>query len=1344
MEPRSKSLGIFRKPETSPAPDFMAGGGDMGERIRAHDWAHTPLGPAREWPQGLRTAVRIMLASRQPMSIWWGPELTNLYNDACRALIGGNHPAALGQAAPSAWREIWDDMGARVEGAIRGNEQGAAKPVPLLVERQGRVEEAHYTIGFTALPGEAGATGGVMCAFGDVTQSVVFDRQMELLNAVAANTADAASLEVACARAAEGLASSATDIPFAAIYVVDREAGAARLAASAGIARGHTALPDHLVIDDDCPWPIAEAMEPGHRPLQPVMLAEARFGPLPAGPWSRPPREAAVVRLGSAGIDGESAVLIAALNPFRVLNDDHRRFMQLVAAQVAAGISNAQARHEERRRLEAETLQEVARDIASELDLKEVVQKVTDAGTRLTGARFGAFFYNVTDREGKAFQLYTLSGAPREAFEKFGMPRATPVFKPTFLGQGPVRVGDITRDPRYGRVGPHHGMPRDHLPVKSYLGVPVVSRNGEVLGGLFFGHPDPDVFDVHAERNAVGIAAQAAVAIDNANLFGRAQDEIGRRIRMERELRESERHSRELVEGLPAAVYTTDAAGRIEHYNEAAVQLWGRAPAIGRDTWCGSHAIYTPEGTPIPLDRCPMAEVVRGHELIGKVELVIERPDGSQRHAIAHPRPIHDDAGRVIGAVNMLVDITERKAAEAELAFTKDQLSLQVESLTKLHQLSMELGGKTELAPALQAILDTAVKGQDADFGIIWLHDGRSGRLVAEVSRGFPESLFSEVVPGPVGGSAGNAFAHRRRWVVSDTESDPAFAPFREAARQAGFRSVHSTPIVTRSGALLGVLSVHYAESRTPLQREMQVADVCARHAADAIEMFRNQNALRESERMYRAIGESMEYGVWTAGPEGGNTFLSESFLKLTGLTQERAHGDGWTAAIHPDDVGPTFAKWQVCLRDGIKWDHEFRVHGVDGQWYSILGRAVPLKNDRGMVTGWAGINLDIARLKRVENELRELDQRKDEFLATLAHELRNPLAPLRNGLEVMRLASGNADMVEKARSMMERQLSQMVRLVDDLLDVSRVSRGKIELRRSDIELGAVLRNAIETSQPLMSERHHQLIARIPPERIVINGDLTRLSQVFWNLLNNAAKYTEKSGRIELTVEALEGKVAVRVKDNGIGIPENMRARVFDIFTQVDHSLEKAQGGLGIGLSIARRLVEMHGGTIEVRSDGPRKGSEFIVTLPARIDAGAAQAPSEAEPSSCSVGPRRRILVADDNRDSATTLSIMLEVLGNEVRVAHDGEEAVKLAEEFRPDAILLDIGMPRMNGYDACENIRRQPWATDAFIVALTGWGQEEDKNRSRAAGFDRHLVKPVEPVMLEKLIHALPASKR
>jgi PAS domain S-box-containing protein len=806
-----------------------------------------------------------------------------------------------------------------------------------------------------------------------------------------------------------------------------------------------------------------------------------------------------------------------------------------------------------------------------------------------------------------------------------------------------------------------------------------------------------------------------------------------------REALERERRYRELVQALPAAVYTTDAEGRIELFNEAAAELWGRRPDRERDRWCGSYRIYQPDGTPLPLESCPMADALRGRPPVQNAELVIERPDGSRRDVLVNPRPIVDADGRIVGAVNMILDITDRKA---ELASTKDELASQVASLTRLHDLSMRLGGISDLHPAMQAILDAAVEMQGGDFGLVWLQEAGSGDLVVHASHGFEGEkafLFERVTPGPKGGSAGNAFAQRCRWVVEDTETDPSFVLFRGNARIAGFQAVHSTPIVTRAGALLGVISVHYARPTRPSQRDMQVADVCARQAADAIEALRSQEALRESERIYRAIGESIDFGVWTADAEGCNTYTSDSFLRLTGLTQDRCAGDGWRSVVHPEDAPLLDARWRDCLRTGEQLDHEFRVLGADGKYHEVLGRGAPVRNARGMITGWAGIHLDIHRIKQVENELRELDQRKNEFLATLAHELRNPLAPLRNGLEVMRLAGADPATAEKARAMMERQLRQMVRLVDDLLDVSRVSRGKIELRREDVELSAVLRNALETSQPLMADRGHELVANVPPERIVVNADVTRLSQVFWNLLNNAAKYTEPGGRVELNVKLQGGEVCVSIRDNGIGIPPEMQARVFDIFTQVDRTLEKSQGGLGIGLSIAKRLVEMHGGSISVVSEGHRKGSEFIVRLPARV-AGEQGPECEDSRPRTALGPRHRILVADDNADSVATLSLMLEAMGHEVRVAHDGVETVAMAESFRPDAILMDIGMPGLNGFDACARIRERPWARDVFITALTGWGQDEDKVRSRAAGFDRHLVKPVEPAMLERMILALP----
>jgi PAS domain S-box-containing protein len=679
-------------------------------------------------------------------------------------------------------------------------------------------------------------------------------------------------------------------------------------------------------------------------------------------------------------------------------------------------------------------------------------------------------------------------------------------------------------------------------------------------------------------------------------------------------------------------------------------------------------------------------------------------------------------------------------AARAELAATKEELAAQVESLTQLHELAIRLGGMAELPQMLESVLETAVAAQDADYGLVWLHERETGNLVVRASRNFDgEALryFSRVTPGPAGGAAGNAFASHCRWIIEDVESDPGFEPFRQGARTAGFRAVHSTPIVTSSGELLGVISVHFARKHHPSRRDMQVADVCARHAADAIEGFRRQKALRESEMLYRAIGESINYGVWVCDAAGRNTYASESFLRLTGLTQEECAGFGWGSVLHPDERERTVAQWQEAVRTGGSWDVEHRIRGVDGQWHSVLARGVPVRDEQGAITGWAGINLDIDQLKRVEEELRELDQRKDEFLATLAHELRNPLAPLRNGLEVMKLATSAAT-IEKARAMMERQLSQMVRLVDDLLDVSRVSRGKIELRRADIDIASVLRNAIETSQPLVAERMHQLVTRLPKERIVVDADLTRLSQVFWNLLNNAAKYTLPGGVIELEVVARDAEVVISIRDNGIGIPPDMQARVFDIFTQVDRSLEKSQGGLGIGLSIAKRLVEMHGGTIAVRSDGRGKGSEFTVRLPARVDAAAAHA--EPDPESVRATACHRVLIAEDNADSASTLGILLEAAGNDVRIAHDGKEALGVARAFQPDVVLLDIGMPRMNGYDACREMRSEPWARRAYFVALTGWAQPEDRERAHASGFDCHLVKPVEPADLERMIRELP----
>ena len=380
-----------------------------------------------------------------------------------------------------------------------------------------------------------------------------------------------------------------------------------------------------------------------------------------------------------------------------------------------------------------------------------------------------------------------------------------------------------------------------------------------------------------------------------------------------------------------------------------------------------------------------------------------------------------------------------------------------------------------------------------------------------------------------------------------------------------------------------------------------------------------------------------------------------------------------------------------------------------------------------------AAIAIENAQLYR---ELRDADRRKDEFLATLAHELRNPLAPIRNGLQVMRLSGSDAGMIAEARSMMERQLNHMVRLVDDLLDVSRITRNKLDLRKQRVELASVLHSAIETSRPLIEHSRHTFSVNMPTTPIFVNADPVRLSQAFSNLLNNSAKYTEPGGKVSLQVELAEGFVVVRINDNGLGIPADALPRLFQMFSQVDRNMEHAQGGLGIGLTLVRRLVELHGGTVAASSGGPGKGSEFVVQLPTLNLPEEVLGNQLPEKQASGMNSKRRILVVDDNQDSALSLAMMLNIMGHEVQTAHDGLAAIESASEFLPDIILLDIGLPKLNGYEACRRIREQPWSAHMVIVALTGWGQDEDRRRSAEAGFDHHFVKPVEITALQGLL--------
>jgi PAS domain S-box-containing protein len=539
--------------------------------------------------------------------------------------------------------------------------------------------------------------------------------------------------------------------------------------------------------------------------------------------------------------------------------------------------------------------------------------------------------------------------------------------------------------------------------------------------------------------------------------------------------------------------------------------------------------------------------------------------------------------------------------------------------------------------------------------------------------------------------------------------------------------SVHVVPVIDEAGVLR-----EWVGTITDIDEKKRVVE-----------------ALRESEGRLRAATAAVTDLIWTNNADGLMEGEQRGWEDFTGQSREQYQGYGWSEAVHPEDAPTTIAAWTRAVVDKRTFVFEHRVRRRDGEWRLCTIRAVPIFNADQTIREWVGVHTDITERKRDEEKLQQLaaelvkaNLRKDEFLATLAHELRNPLAPIRNGLQLMRLARGKETDIGQVRAMMERQVAQMVRLVDDLMDVSRISRGMLELRKERIPLALVLNSAVETSLPLIEQMGQELTVTLPEQALFVDADMTRLAQVFLNLLNNAAKYSERGGHIQLDVELQDGEVMVTVKDTGIGIAADQMPRIFDMFTQIDGSLERSRGGLGIGLTLVQRLVEMHGGRLEASSEGPGKGSKFVVHLPVVIEA---STPHETgDETEWVVAPSQRILVVDDNLDGADSLSEMLRIMGNDTRTAYDGQAGVDMAGKFRPDVVLLDIGLPKLNGYEACRRIREQSWGKGVVLVAVTGWGQDEDRRRSRDAGFDLHLVKPVDPQLLMKALAELQSRKQ
>ena len=751
-----------------------------------------------------------------------------------------------------------------------------------------------------------------------------------------------------------------------------------------------------------------------------------------------------------------------------------------------------------------------------------------------------------------------------------------------------------------------------------------------------------------------------------------------------------------IVESSNDAIIGKSLEGIIQSWNAGAERLFG----FSEEQAVGQHISLI-----IPFDRVDEEEQItaslRAGQGIQHFETERLRNDGQRLRVSLTISPIKDEAGNVIGASKIARDITTKRLIEER----ERELLAQAAGANAKFQAFFDQGA---LFAGIMDLDGTILEPNRLSCeGCGYTREQIVGKPFWEGPWWKPSSaLVEQIKAASAQAAAGQTFRAELPYFLADGSERMA--------------DVTIQPIRDETGRVLFL---------TPTGN-----DITDRKRAEA-----------DREKFVTLVENSTDF-IGMCDLNGIPFFVNRAGLEMVGLDSiDEARRTPVREFFFPEDQDKIMNEFfsEVMEKGHGEIEVRFR-HFKTGAARWMAYKVLKLTDAANQAYAFATVSQDVTERKRLEDDLRRLaadlsgaDRRKNEFLATLAHELRNPLAPMSNMLEVLKHAGGDRDILRRALNTIERQLGQMVRLVDDLLDLNRITHDRLELRQSEVELSSVIQQAVEAARPLADSAGHDLRVDLPDEPIYLHADPARLAQVFGNLLNNSCKYTKPKGIIWVNATQVNGEVLVTVKDNGAGIPQDKLSTIFDMFMQVDRSSERSQGGLGIGLTLVKRLVEMHGGSVEARSEGEGQGSEFIVRLPILSQTAHVMSPRPSVEKE--VTPTRRVLIVDDNKDSADSLAMLLEITGNKTYMAHDGVEAIRAVEEHRPDVLLLDIGLPKLSGHDVCRRVREQPWGKDIVVIALTGWGQEEDRRKSQEAGFDGHLVKPVDYDELLSLLGSL-----
>jgi PAS domain S-box-containing protein len=1254
-----------------PAPTelgFLAGGGEMGARMRALDWTKTPLGDPGVWPPSLKTIVRVMLDSRYAMWMLWGPEFTFFCNDAYLPTVGMKSSWVLGARSDKVWEEIWPELAPRIARVLEMGEATWDEALLLFLERSGFAEETYHTFSYSPVYNDENLISGMLCVVTEVTDKVIGERRLRVLRDLAARAVGVESVEKACERLCEVLGQYLLDTPFAALYLHDAVGQRFQCAAQTPAALG-ASLPATLTVDDSA-WPVRQLIQSeAHQELSLPQLGIT----IPAGPWPELVQDALLMPLKGSGPDDLAGFLMVGVSPRRPFDGPYRSFLELVARQVSTVIADARAYETQLKRAEA---------------LAEIDRAKT------------TFFSNVS--------------------HEFRTPLT-------------LMLGPIEQTIADGRI-----------PIDARDRLTLVQRNSLRLLKLVNSLLDFARIEAGRVQASFEPTDLAALTRDLASTFRSAIERAGLRFAVEcDDLHEPVYIDREMWEKIVLNLLSN--AFKFTLRGEISVRMRRE----------NDHAVLTIADSGVGV---PDKDIPRLFERFHRVEGGEARTQEGSGIGLAL---VHELVKLHGASIDVASELNRGTTFSVSVPFGAAHLPPESLHTPRSHTLAA-LGAQAFVQEALRwlpdekigctglgpALLETSGPLRDprfaATFGarVILADDNADMReYVRELLT--PAYRIETVADGE---QALDAARRERPDLILTDVMMPRLDGFGLLAAIRQDESLRSVPVVVLSARAGEEARIEGFDAGADdyLIKPFSARELVARVGAllELASMRREaENALRLRTAQFQTLLNEAPLGVYLVGADFRIQEANPPAQSLFGEIQDLI-GRDFDELIHTfwrgeyaDEIVRLF---KHTLETGEPYLAPERVErrldrGTTEIYEWQINRIELPDGNFGVVCYFRDISVHV----RARNALQDADRQKDEFLAMLAHELRNPLAPIQNASTLLAALTNHEPRAQFSVGVIKRQVTQLTRLVDDLLDVSRITQGRIELKREPLELGAIISQAVEVVDSLLREQRHKVSIAMGYRPLYVLGDNARLVQCVGNVLTNSAKYTDPDGEISIRSFSSDNMAVLQITDNGVGISPDLLPRIFDLFVQSERTLDRAQGGLGIGLSVVKRLVEMHGGKVQARSEGLGRGTTFEIRLPLIQRPRAAFDP---HPPLSTVP--QRILIVDDNVDAADTLGMLLELEGHEAQAVYVSLEAIEKAKTFKPDIVLLDIGLPGMNGYELARRFRSMPELDGVRLIALTGYGKSEDQQRTKAAGFDDHLVKPVDAVTLKTAL--LRASKR